>query len=187
MTTAAPGDRGGSGKRGFGTVLLGILTVIAGMVAIGSPFIAGLLVKIIVGWALIIGGILQVLACIRAEEGWQKRAFLAVCGLLSLLCGAYVLARPLQALLALTLLLAAYFLADGLTKVMHGFKMKPARGWGFLVFSGVITLLLGIMIWRQWPASGEWALGLLFGINLLFTGWSMILLGGTARPQLKSA
>lgn len=187
MSDVAPLDQGSRSKSGFGTVLLGILTVIAGMVAIGSPFMAGLVAKIIVGWALVVGGIFQVLACFRSGEEWQKRLFLGVCGLLGLLCGAYVLVRPLQALLALTLLLAAYFLADGAAKIVHGLKLRPERGWGFLVFSGFITLLLGTMIWRQWPASGVWALGLFFGINLLFTGWSMVLLGGSGSAKPKPA
>ncbi|MGI9241059.1 MAG: HdeD family acid-resistance protein, partial [Verrucomicrobiales bacterium] len=70
---------------------------------------------------------------------------------------------------------------------VDAFSLKPEKGWGWLLASGVITLLLAIMIGRQWPVSGGWAIGTLFGINILFSGWAMIFTGGTVRSLAKEA
>jgi polyhydroxyalkanoate synthesis regulator phasin len=89
--------------------------------------------------------------------------------------------RPLVGLVTMTLLLAIYFLIDGISEIVAAFKIKPDQGWGWVLFNGIIAVLLGFMIWRQWPVSGAWAIGLLVGIHILMTGWSMIILGSGAR------
>ena len=89
--------------------------------------------------------------------------------------------RPVVGLLSMTLLLAVYFIVDGVSEIFAAFKMKPDRGWGWLLFNGIVAVLLGAMIWRQWPVSGAWAIGLLVGIHILFSGWTMIVLGSGAR------
>jgi hypothetical protein len=83
--------------------------------------------------------------------------------------------------LTLTLLLAVYFFVDGISEIIAALKIKPDQGWGWVLFNGVIALLLGIMIWRQWPMSGQWAIGVLVGVHILITGWTMIVLGTGAR------
>jgi len=79
------------------------------------------------------------------------------------------------------MLIAIYFLVDGISEIIAAFKIKPDQGWGWVLFNGIIAVLLGFMIWRQWPVSGAWAIGILVGIHILMTGWSMIILGTGAR------
>jgi uncharacterized membrane protein HdeD (DUF308 family) len=81
----------------------------------------------------------------------------------------------------LTLFLAAYFLIDGICEIIAAFKIKPDQGWGWMLFNGVIAVLLGAMIWRQWPVSGAWAIGILVGVHILISGWSMVIFGTGAR------
>jgi len=81
----------------------------------------------------------------------------------------------------MTMLIAIYFLVDGISEIIAAFKIKPDQGWGWVLFNGIIAVLLGFMIWRQWPVSGAWAIGILVGIHILITGWSMIILGTGAR------
>ncbi len=89
--------------------------------------------------------------------------------------------RPLMGLATLALLLAAYFLVDGICEIIVAFKMKPESGWGWMLFGGIVAMLLGIMIWRQWPISGAWAIGVLVGVHMLLAGFALIVLGSGAR------
>jgi uncharacterized membrane protein HdeD (DUF308 family) len=92
-----------------------------------------------------------------------------------------MLGRPLLGLASLTLVLAVYFLVDGIFQIITAFQIKPHEGWGWVLLSGLAASLLGYLIWSQWPFSGVWAVGILVGINLFMSGWSMIACGGTAR------
>ncbi|NIO42670.1 MAG: HdeD family acid-resistance protein, partial [Burkholderiales bacterium] len=82
----------------------------------------------------------------------------------------FVIGHPLLGLTFLTLLLVVYFLIEGIWKVIASFRYRPATGWLWLLISGVISLVLGWLIWMQWPISGMWAVGVLVGVNLLSTG-----------------
>jgi hypothetical protein len=104
-----------------------------------------------------------------------------VIGLLGVAAGLLMVSRPLIGLVTMTMLLAVYFLVDGLSEIIAAFKIKPDRGWGWVLFNGIIAVLLGLMIWRQWPVSGAWAIGVLVGIHILMTGWSVIIFGTGAR------
>ena len=97
------------------------------------------------------------------------------------LVGLVMVGRPLLGLTSLTLFLAAYFVVEGAFEIIQGFQIRPMKGWGWVVAGGAISLLLGWMIWRQWPMSGAWAIGTLFGIHLIFSGFSMIGIGGAIR------
>ena len=102
-------------------------------------------------------------------------------GLLTLLCGVLMLFRPVFGVAALTLMLAVYFLVDGVGEIVVAFRMKPGKGWGWMLFGGIVAVLLGFMIWRQWPLSGAWAIGTLVGIHLMLNGWTMVMTGAAAR------
>jgi uncharacterized membrane protein HdeD (DUF308 family) len=87
----------------------------------------------------------------------------------------------------LTIILAAFFLVDGIFTVISGFGIRPDAGWGVTVLGGIVSIILGWMIWSSWPVSGAWAVGLLVGIRLLFTGWAMIILGSAAKRMVEQA
>jgi hypothetical protein len=91
-------------------------------------------------------------------------------GVLYLFSGFYLLFHPVAGLASLTLLLAAYLLVKGLMQIVHYFQLQPRHGAGWLLFDGIVSLVLGVMIWRSWPFSSVWVIGALVGISLLFTG-----------------
>jgi uncharacterized membrane protein HdeD (DUF308 family) len=161
-------------------IFLGILTVIFGVVAIGSPLIAGVAVAVFVGFLLLASGVARIVHALKSKQ-WGTGFWGTAIGVLGVLAGLLMIFRPLVGLLTMTMLLAIYFLVDGISEIIAAFKIKPDQGWGWLLFNGIIALLLGLMIWRQWPVSGKWAIGLLVGIHILMTGWSMIILGTGAR------
>ena len=97
---------------------------------------------------------------------------------LAILCGVVMLARPMLGLASLTMVLAIYFLVDGVFEIIAAFKIRGERGWFWLILGGIVSLVLAYFIWREWPVSGTWAVGILVGIRLIFAGWSMIALGG---------
>lgn len=173
-------------KKGAGWVVgLGVLTVLLGMLAIGSPLFTGLAVETFVGTALLAGGIFQIVHAFQV--GRKGSPFLwGLSGLLTVVYGVVLFSKPLQGLSLLTLLLCGYFIADGLVKIIHAFKYKPESGWGWMFVNGMVTLFLGLFIWKDWPLSGTWAIGTLFGVNLLLNGWTMIFAGNAVRGTMNA-
>ena len=161
-------------------IFLGVLTVIFGLVAIGSPLITGVAVAVFVGFLLLASGVARIVHALKSKQ-WGTGFWGTVIGLLGVAAGLLMIFRPLVGLVTMTMLLAIYFLVDGISEIIAAVRIKPDQGWGWVLFNGVIAVLLGFMIWRQWPVSGAWAIGLLVGIHILMTGWSMIILGSGAR------
>ena len=161
-------------------IFLGISTVIFGVVAVGSPLITGVAVAVFVGFLLLASGVAQFVHALKSKQ-WGTGFWGTVIGSLGVAAGLLMIFRPLVGLVTMTILLAIYFLVDGISEIIAAFKIKPDQGWGWVLFNGIIAVLLGLMIWRQWPVSGAWAIGLLVGIHILMTGWSMIILGTGAR------
>jgi uncharacterized membrane protein HdeD (DUF308 family) len=159
---------------------VGILLLIAGFLALVAPFAAGLSITFIIGVLLLISGAAQLLLVFRAGS-FGEGLWLVLLGLLSLIAGGYMLFQPLSALASLTLFLAAYFIVSGVIETVGAFGAKPAQGWGWLLFGGIVSILLGVMIWRQFPVSGAWAIGTLVGVRMMMSGWSLIAIGGLAK------
>lgn len=158
----------------------GVLTVIVGVLALSSPFYAGVAVSMFAGAALLVGGVIRAIAGFKAQS-WGGTILALLVGLATTVCGLIVLARPLLGLASLTLVLAFYFVVSGIMQSMFAFELKPNNGWVWTLVGGLVSIALGVMIWRQWPVSGAWAVGTLVGIHLIFDGWSEIALGSAAR------
>jgi uncharacterized membrane protein HdeD (DUF308 family) len=161
-------------------IFLGVLTVIFGIMAIGAPLITGVAVSMFVGFLLLGSGIARIIHAFKAKQ-WGTGFWGLVIGLLGAAAGLMMIFRPVLGLTTLTLMLAFYFLVDGICEIIAAFKIKPDQGWTWMLFNGIIAFALGFMIWRQWPVSGAWAIGLLIGIHIMMTGWSMVILGTGAR------
>jgi uncharacterized membrane protein HdeD (DUF308 family) len=161
-------------------VFLGILTVVFGVIAVATPMITGVAVAVFVGFLLLGSGVAQIFHALKSRQ-WGTGFWGTVIGLLGVAAGLLMIFRPLVGLVTMALLLAFYFLVDGICEIIAAFRIKPDQGWGWVLFNGVIAVLLGLMIWRQWPLSGAWAIGLLVGIHILMSGWSMVILGTGAR------
>lgn len=165
---------------------IGILLIITGIIALIAPFAAGLSVALLVGSMLLVGGIGYIFLTFRAGSfGAGLGSFLL--GIFSTLTGLYMLAQPAAALAALTLVLAAYFIASGIMESVSAFSAKGTAGWGWLLFNGIVSVILGLMIWGQFPLSGAWAVGILVGLRLFLTGWTLLVIGGAAGRLTNTA
>jgi len=158
---------------------LGIALVIFGAIALGSSVLATLASVLFFGWLLIFAGALE-----AVQAFWQRQwggLFLHLLGgILSVVVGFILVANPVVGALMLTLVLAVFFMVAGLFRILASLTMRFPH-WGWVLLSGVISLLLGIFIWRQWPVSGLWVIGAFIGIDLIFSGWAWIMLSLAAR------
>lgn len=174
-------------KRNAGlAIVVGVILLIVGVLAIGSPFVAGISVTLAVGAMLIIGGVSELFFAFTAGS-LGKGLLTFILGTLTVVVGGLMISRPDVGLASLTLFLAAYFLISGIFEIMWGFQIRPVNGWGWTLFGGLVSVLLGFMIWGQYPFSGAWAVGTLVGIRLIFSGWTMIMLGAAARGAARDA
>ncbi len=167
-------------------MVLGVFNVILGFVAIGSPWMAGTAAVIIIGSMLIISGIFEMVH-VFSVHGGKNRLVLFIGGLLGLIGGGIILARPLLGLATLTLVLAMYFVVDGIMRIVGAFKLRPSSGWGWLLINGVITFALGGLIWRSWPLSGVWAIGTLVGVRILMVGFGILFMGPAVNAAVNEA
>jgi uncharacterized membrane protein HdeD (DUF308 family) len=162
---------------------LGIVLVALGVAAVLTPAVAGSAVVIVIGFILLIAGIMTVARGVKAEAGVEKAMGL-ILGIITALAGITVIGHPLFGLAFLTLLLVGYFVVEGVWKIVVSFRYKLATGWNWLLASGVLSLLLGLLIWSQWPVSGMWAVGVLVGVNLFGTGLALVTLASTLNKSL---
>jgi len=162
------------------TVISGVILLIAGTLAILSPFVAGVSITIMVGAMLTISGISQ---CFLAfKTGALGRGLMVfVVGVLMTIVGIYMMNQPVAGLRTLTIILMSYLLVTGALEIIVSYQLKPADGWGLELFNGVVTLLLGIMLLRQYPLSGALAIGILFGIKMIFSGWAFVIIGRNVK------
>jgi len=159
---------------------LGIVLIVAGLAAIAFPFLSTIAAKIMLGWLFLIGGVVMILHAFNAP-GWKGFIWELLIGILYLVAGAYLSFFPLTGLVTLAILLAALFIAEGVAEVIMAFQVRPHEGWGWLLLSGIAALAVGVMIGMDLPGSATWALGLLVGINLIFSGWSYVFLALAGR------
>jgi len=159
---------------GAGTVL-GIATIIFGILAMFAPMLSGLMVTAIVGVLLVAGGIARTIHAFK-EETFGKGVLVFLLGGLSIVFGGIIMARPLLGLASLTMVLVVFFLMDGIVEIVAAFKIRGLPGWFWMLIGGMASIVLAYMIWREWPFSGQWAIGMLVGIRLIFAGWSIIAL-----------
>jgi len=155
-------------------IWLGILLIVLGVLAVLSPAVAGGAVVSVVGVILIIAGLVQIARALYASG--SEKVLTLILGAIAVLAGIAVVLHPLLGLAFLTLLLAVYFAAEGVWKLVAAFRYRPPAGW--LMASGLLSLVLAWLIWSQWPLSGLWAVGVLVGLNLVATGAAVVTLAG---------
>jgi uncharacterized membrane protein HdeD (DUF308 family) len=156
-------------------VVVGIVQVVLGMIAIVVPHVIALATAVLIGWLLIIGGVIEIFQAIF-DRGWRGFFIDLLAGILYLVLGFMIVANPGVALVTVTLLIAMFLIIGGIFRTLMALvDQYPHRGW--MLLDGIISLLLGFAIWRRWPASALWVVGLFVGIELLLHGWSLIMLG----------
>jgi uncharacterized membrane protein HdeD (DUF308 family) len=162
------------------SVILSVLMIVAGILAIGLPMVAGVAVTAIVGWLLIFSGMLHLAFAWRGGDAaaivWEILLGVAYGAI-----GVYVLANPVAGLASLTFAVAVYLFVEGILEFVLSFQLRPAPGSGWLLVDGIITLVLAMMIWSTWPSSAAWVIGTLVGISMLFSGVTRLALSTAVR------
>jgi uncharacterized membrane protein HdeD (DUF308 family) len=160
-------------------LFLGILMIIFGTLALGSSMSVTFLSIIFLGWLLIFAGAVEAVQALWQRK-WGGLFLHLLVGILYVVVGFMVVANPGASALTLTLLLAMFFIISGIFRIIVSLAMRFPQ-WGWVFFNGIVTLILGMLIWRQWPVSGVWVIGLFIGIDLIFSGWSWVMLSLAAR------
>lgn len=167
-------------RRNWGWLLaLGIALVVLGIIALADSVAFTVVSMLFFGWVLLIAGIVEAVQAFRHRR--SGHLFLHVLNaVLSIVVGLLLLRHPLPGAVALTLLLAAYFTVAGIFRIVAALTVRAPR-WGWALTDGIVTLILGILVWAQWPASGLWVIGLFIGIDLIIAGWSQVMLAFAVR------
>jgi uncharacterized membrane protein HdeD (DUF308 family) len=167
-------------KHWLGFLVLGIISLILGSAAIMTPLVATGFVVLLVGAVLLINGISQLIHCFKANK---TGSFIwgLITAVIFIIAGGLVLARPLLGAVTLTLIMSIFFILEGITKIATGFQLRPAPRWNWLFFSGLLSLFLGIIIFSGWPGDTIWIPGMFLGIDLVFGGWSLVMVSLAAK------
>jgi uncharacterized membrane protein HdeD (DUF308 family) len=161
----------------------GVVMMVLGVVAILVPEVATLAITLVIGWLFIIGGIFRTISLLQHRNmpgfGWSLAT-----AVLAIVLGVILLLRPIAGALTLTIALIAFFILEGVSAIVLAIEHRRHLGsWGWVLFSGLIDLLLAFLIWDGWPSSADWAIGLLVGINMVFLGLSLIMTALAARTM----
>jgi uncharacterized membrane protein HdeD (DUF308 family) len=166
----------GSGK----SIVWAILLVVFGFLAIALPFATSWGVVVIIAWLIVFSGGFQFIHAFQSK-GIGSVVWKLLVAVLYLIVGIYFLLNPLLGVAAFTFALAIFFVAEGLVDLAAYFQNRSATGSVWILFDGIITLILGVMVWRQWPSSSLWVIGTLVGISMIFTGTTRLMLSVAAR------
>lgn len=178
-------DVSGEIKSAAGSVKwMGILSIILGILAMMMPYITGQSMLTVIGILVMAGGILRAIWAFKADS-LGKGILAFIIGLLTVLAGFWIITEPFIAAGALTIVLSAYFFVDGLAEVFAALSMPSGKdGKGWLIFDGVVTVILGVLLFTGFPFSGPFAVGVLLGIKLLFSGITMLSVGSAVKKAV---
>lgn len=173
-------------KAGTWITVWGVLLIVAGILAVLEPPIAALAAELLLGWLFVFAGVVQIVYAFqqRAAPGFRLRLLSAV---LTLLLGIFLLMRPLLGIASIALLIGAFLLAHGVSQIMLGLRMKPAKGWGWVLFDGVLSIVIAFLIASGWPQSSIGFVGVLVGVLMIYGGLWRIMLGSALRSTPASA
>ncbi|HLW64356.1 MAG TPA: HdeD family acid-resistance protein [Gemmataceae bacterium] len=172
-------------KLSFLMLILGVALILVGMMAMSATFMATLATVVVLGSLLMAGGIAQILNAFFAR-GWRGFGLHMLVGIIYLVIGLLMINRPEKTAEFFTLMIAAGLFVGGAYRI---FASVTARfhGWVWTLFNGVISLILGVMIWREWPESALWVIGLFVGIDMVFAGMAWVMTALTARSATANA
>ncbi|TCM80927.1 HdeD family acid-resistance protein [Rhizobium sp. BK068] len=159
---------------------LGLLLIVCGLIALANVALATVVSVYYVGILMLIGGIVYLVHAFQVRS-WDQVLFWALSGVLYVLAGVFAFENPLLASAALTLFLAIALLIAGVFRIWVGWRMRPVKGWGWVLASGIITALAGVVVYLGWPVNSLWILGLFLACDLLIQGWSMLAFGLAIR------
>ena len=162
------------------SIVWAIVLIIAGILSISAPVLAAVAVNAVFAWMIVVAGFVHFIYGFHAKGAggviWETLVALAY-----VVIGIYILMHPVLGVAALTLLLASLFLLEGVLDIIAYFRTRRSGISGWLVLDGIITLLLGGLIWVHWPSSSEWAIGTLVGVSMIISGVVRIMMSLALR------
>jgi len=168
------------------SIIWGILLIVFGVLAIGAPFLAAVAVSVLIAWLIILAGVVHLILAFHVHRAGSMIWKLLV-GLAYLFFGMYLLTHPALAVASLTLVFASLFLIEGILDIILFFQMRSMRGSGWVLGDGIITVLLGLLIYLRWPSSSAWAIGTLVGVSMIISGVTRVMLSLAVRKLSASA
>jgi uncharacterized membrane protein HdeD (DUF308 family) len=162
------------------SMVWGIVMFICGVLAIMMPFASSVGIVIVLAWLIFLAAVAHLIFAFQSHSigGFLWKLLLAI---LYGCVGIYLLMHPLLGVLSLTLLLAIFFVIEGIVEIVLYFNIHGTANAGWVLFDGIVTLILGFLIWRRWPSSSVWVIGTLVGISLIFSGISRFMLSSAVR------
>ena len=159
---------------------LGIVMVILGVIGLGMTVLFNELVVMYFGFLLLFGSGVQLMQAFRAEA-WKGRVWHVLIALVYIVGGIIAVTEPVIAGMTLALLIAWTLIVIGVLRLFMALQMRGAAGWLWTLLGGVLSVVLGVMIINEWPQSGLWVIGLFVAIEILFAGWSQIMIALAAK------
>ncbi|HXW91696.1 MAG TPA: HdeD family acid-resistance protein [Terriglobales bacterium] len=163
-----------------GSIVWAVLLIVFGFLAIALPLGTSLGVVLIVAWLIVLSGGFQFIHAFQSK-GAGSIAWKLLVAVAYLIAGIYFLLHPLLGLASFTLALAFFFVAEGVMDLIAYFQNRSAEGSGWILFDGIVTLILGILVWRHWPSTSGWVIGTLVGISMVMTGTTRLMISLAVR------
>jgi uncharacterized membrane protein HdeD (DUF308 family) len=164
---------------------LAVVMILLGFLAVFLPFATGIALSILVGWIIVFSGFAY-LAYAFAARGAGAFLWRTLIGIAYVVGGFYLAFHPGLTLESLTLVVAAVFFVESVLEFIVFFQFRALSGSGWILFDGILTLVLAYVIWRPWPASSLWAIGTLVGINLIVSGSTRLMYSVGVRKTVKA-
>ena len=155
------------------SILWGALLIVFGFMAAGAPFLAAVAVSAFISWLLVLAGVVHIVLAFHTH-GAGSVIWKLLVGIAYLAFGGYMITHPVLSVASLTLVLAGLFVIEGVLNAILYARMRPLHGSTWILIDGIITLILGLMIYLQWPSSSIWAIGTLVGVSLIISGLTRI-------------
>lgn len=162
------------------SILWGVSLIVLGVLAIGSPMAAAVAVNVVISWLLVLAGVVHMAVAFHLREAGRV-IWRALVGLAYIFFGVYLIAHPTIGVASLTLVLGSLFLVEGIFDIGLFFQVRSIRGSAWILFDGIVTLLLGLLIYLQWPSSSAWAIGTLVGVSMIISGVTRLMVSLAVR------
>jgi uncharacterized membrane protein HdeD (DUF308 family) len=186
MTMSSTTDSNSSIQKASNSGLwIGVLFIVLGIAAVVLPNVTTIVAETWIAIILASAGASKIFYAIQTRsEGFIWKLLL---GILYVGTGIMLFVYPLTGVLSLTLLLGSFFLTEGVFETVLAFQIRPRQNWGWVLADGIVTLVLGGLVWFQWPFNAPWLIGLLVGISVLSTGISRVMLSVNPPDAIASS
>jgi uncharacterized membrane protein HdeD (DUF308 family) len=166
-------------------ILLAVGLIVLGWLDIAVPFVSSLAIQNLIGIVLVIGGIMYIVQTFqwRISERVVPGFFI---GILYVAFGLLLLASPVRAIFTLAFMLGIFFFIEGIFKIAQSIRTRPSSGWEWMLFSGIVSIVLALFTWSGRPMTAFWVIGFIVGVNFLIGGFSVLMIGLKLRSAVRS-